>query len=274
MPELPEVETIRLNLIYGTKDYPSILGTIILRAVILWDRSLATPAVDKFPSRVEGQALQSIGRRGKYLVLKLTRDFLLIHLRMSGDILIESEDESISVHHRMILYLDNGYRLAFNDPRKFGRVWLVADAGEILSALGPEPLDESLTSIEFHRRITSHHRQLKPLLLDQSFFAGMGNIYTDEALHLALLHPLLKSDQLTLEESDRLLQSIRQVLNEGIKRSGASIDWVYRGGDFQNYFRVYQRTGKPCYRCGNPIVRIVSVQRGTHFCSHCQPLKE
>jgi formamidopyrimidine-DNA glycosylase len=112
------------------------------------------------------------------------------------------------------------------------------------------------------------------LLLDQTFIAGLGNIYTDEALHMAQLHPLIISNSLDTSQSKRLWSSIRQVLQEGIERQGASIDWVYRGGDFQNYFRVYQRTGEACLRCGSPIVRITVGQRGTHFCAKCQPPPE
>jgi formamidopyrimidine-DNA glycosylase len=114
-------------------------------------------------------------------------------------------------------------------------------------------------------------RQLKPLLLDQSFIAGLGNIYTDEALHLARLHPLSLSNQLAPSQSETLLMAIRSVLEEGIRHNGASIDWVYRGGDFQNHFRAYQRTGQPCLVCGTPILRITLGQRGTHFCPTCQP---
>ena len=116
-----------------------------------------------------------------------------------------------------------------------------------------------------------HRRQLKPLLLDQSFIAGLGNIYTDEALHLARLHPLQRSHWIDLEQAGRLWTAIRNVLQEGIQRNGASIDWVYRGGDFQNYFRVYQRTGQPCPVCATPVERTVIGQRSSHFCPQCQP---
>lgn len=164
--------------------------------------------------------------------------------------------------------------MAFNDARKFGRAWLVTDPNTILKDLGPEPLDPGLTPAIFYERLKSHQRQLKPLLLDQTFLAGLGNIYTDEALHLAKLHPLTIAQSLTLQQAKRLLDGIRLVLNEGIRRNGASIDWVYRGGDFQNYFRVYQRTGEPCPVCGSPIQRIMLGQRGTHFCPKCQSLQE
>ncbi len=121
-----------------------------------------------------------------------------------------------------------------------------------------------------HHLLGWRRRQLKPLLLDQSFIAGLGNIYTDEALHIARLHPQMLSDEVTHHQAERLWMGIRQVLLEGIRRNGASIDWVYRGGEFQNYFRVYQRTGQPCPECGTPVERIVVGQRGTHFCPVCQ----
>ena len=170
----------------------------------------------------------------------------------------------------MSAVFEDGTRLAFNDTRKFGRVWLVVDPLIVLGDLGPEPLAEEFTPQEFHRMLQAYRRQLKPLLLDQTFIAGLGNIYTDEALHLAKIHPLTISNSLDVSQSRRLWSSIRQVLEEGIERQGASIDWVYRGGDFQNYFRVYQRTGDPCPVCGSPIQRILVGQRGTHFCEICQ----
>ena len=137
--------------------------------------------------------------------------------------------------------------------------------------LGPEPLDEGLTADDFFTHLHTTRRQLKPLLLDQTFLAGLGNIYTDEALNLAKLHPLTPANSLTQDQAERLLEGIRTVLGDGIARNGASIDWVYRGGEFQNYFRVYQRTGEPCPECGTPIERITVGQRGTHFCPQCQP---
>ena len=140
-----------------------------------------------------------------------------------------------------------------------------------MGGLGPEPLDADFTHIELHQKLLARRRQLKPLLLDQTFIAGLGNIYTDEALHLAGLHPLTISNTIDGPQSERLWFSIRQVLQDGIDRQGASIDWVYRGGDFQNYFRVYQRTGDPCPVCDTPIQRILVGQRGTHYCSNCQP---
>ena len=146
------------------------------------------------------------------------------------------------------------------------------DPAEIFQNLGPEPLSDEFTTAWLQAALSTQHRQLKPLLLDQSFLAGLGNIYTDEALHMARLHPMASSDSITKEEAEILRMSIRAVLEEGILHNGASIDWVYRGGDFQNHFRVYGRQGKPCPVCGTTIERIVVGQRGTHICPTCQTL--
>jgi formamidopyrimidine-DNA glycosylase len=271
MPELPEVETIRRALRDGGRNGPPLVGRTIQATHLFWERTLATPAPAEFQPRIAGQSIRDVGRRGKFLLLQLSSDVLLFHLRMSGDLLVEPLTAPPASHHRLALDLDDGLRLAFNDPRKFGRVWLVGNPDEILGGLGPEPLAEDLTSQDFYRRLHPHRRQLKPLLLDQAFLAGLGNIYADEALHLAGLHPLSLASQLDEAQAARLLESIRQVLEDGIQRQGASIDWVYRGGDFQNYFLVYQRTGEPCGNCGSPIQRMVVGQRGTHFCPSCQP---
>ena len=271
MPELPEVETIRRALRDGGRDGPLLVGHTIQAAHLLWERTLAIPGPAEFQPRIAGQIIRDVGRRGKFLLLELSSDVLLIHLRMSGDLLVEPSGAPLATHHRLVLDLDGDLRLAFNDPRKFGRAWLVGNPAEILGGLGPEPLAEDLTPQEFYRRLHPHRRQLKPLLLDQTFLAGLGNIYADEALHLAGLHPLYLASQLDETQAARLLTSIRRVLEDGIQRQGASIDWVYRGGDFQNYFHVYQRTGEACNNCGTPIQRIVVGQRGTHFCPTCQP---
>jgi len=271
VPELPEVETIARNLREGSGIQPALPGLRVRDAHLFWERTLACPSVDEFYQRLPGQMVEKVWRRGKFLVLSLNQDHLLIHLRMSGDLLVEGEHDPVAPHHRLLVRFDAPYRLAFNDPRKFGRVWLLDSTEEIFLSLGPEPLGEEFTADALYSRLMERHRQLKPLLLDQSFIAGLGNIYTDEALHRAGLHPLMLSDQVSPEQAHRLWEGIRLVLEEGIRRNGASIDWVYRGGDFQNYFRVYQRTGNPCPVCGTPVERIVVGQRGTHYCPHCQP---
>lgn len=272
MPELPEVETIARFLRQGVEDKPGILGKKIATAQVLWARTVAEPEAGEFQARITGQEILQINRRGKFLLLTLTRDILLVHLRMSGDLFVEQKDLDLAPHHRVILELEDGWRVAFNDARKFGRMWLVADPQSVLGNLGPEPFDRSLEDDGFYNRLKDSRRQLKPLLLDQHFIAGLGNIYTDEALHLARLHPLTISSTITLEQSQKLLECIRRVLKEGIERHGTSIDWVYRGGDYQRYLRVYQRTGQPCPVCGAPVQRFVVGQRSTHYCPSCQVL--
>ena len=190
MPELPEVETIARALAEGGRGSPPLIDRTIAEGEVLWARTLASPDEDAFCRRVRGQAVRSIARRGKFLLLTLEPYTLLFHLRMSGDLRLEAPGAQLHKHDRLILHFTDGWRLAFNDPRKFGRAWLVADPVEVLGRLGPEPLDPALTPAVFHALLAARKRLLKPLLLDQTFLAGLGNIYTDEALHLARLHPL------------------------------------------------------------------------------------
>ena len=279
MPELPEVETIVCALRDGRSEYrTSVVGLEVRDAIVLWPRTLASPSEKEFSERILGQTITGLSRRGKFLVFSLTRDHLLVHLRMSGDLRLENatdeqgNSKEFEKHDRLALVFTEGSRLVFHDTRKFGRVWLTADAENVTGRLGPEPLDESFTTGQFHQMLISRGRQLKPLLLDQTFIAGMGNIYADEALHLAKLHPLTNSSNMTPVQSEKLLEAIRAVLNEGIRRNGASIDWVYKGGDFQNHFRAYGRTGEACPVCGTSIERLVVGQRGTHICPNCQAI--
>ena len=277
MPELPEVETIVRALKAGGREGPPAVGRVLAGGQVLWERTLVTPLASQFSQRLRGQTLAEASRRGKFIQLSLTQDTLLIHLRMSGDLRVEpvTTDEGtprpLATHDRLLLLFDDDIRLALNDPRKFGRVWLVTDPNEILSALGPEPLDSAFTAADLAVRLKGRQRAIKPLLLDHTIVAGLGNIYTDEALHLAKIHPLTPAAALTVLEIEHLWLSIRSVLQEGIRRNGASIDWVYRGGDFQNHFRAYGRKGQPCPVCGTLIERIIVGQRGTHFCPVCQP---
>ena len=265
MPELPEIETFSRNL------RPDLVGRRVVGVHLLWSRSLETPAPEVFQVQLTGQTIRETGRRGKFFILTLGEGYLLMHLRMSGDLRMEQDVGDYEPHDRLILSLDNGTRLAFNDTRKFGRVWLVEDPAAVLGNLGPEPLDEAFTAAVLYQKLQSCRRQLKPLLLDQSFIAGLGNIYTDESLHRARLHPLACSRSVSAEQAAALWQAIRDTLQEGIRRQGTSIDWVYRGGDFQKYLRVYQRTGQPCLQCGTPIEHILVGQRSTHYCPTCQP---
>jgi formamidopyrimidine-DNA glycosylase len=266
MPELPEVETIIRNL------HPVLVGKFIISADLRWARSLVIPSPEEFQKIIRGQQIEDISRRAKFVYIKLSKSSLIIHLRMSGDLLVILGGYEPAVHDRLILRLSDDQTMVFTDPRKFGRIWLVDDPAEIFKDLGPEPLSDEFTPKGLYASLHLQSRQLKPLLLDQSFLAGLGNIYTDESLHMARLHPLSSSDSVSMEEAEILWMSIREVLEEGIRRNGASIDWVYRGGDFQNHFRVYGRQGQPCPVCGTKIERIVVGQRGTHYCPTCQTL--
>jgi formamidopyrimidine-DNA glycosylase len=266
MPELPEVETIARTL------KPALVGQTILAADLRWARTLATPSARKFKEQIKGQQILNVSRRAKFLNLQLSKFNLLVHLRMSGDLFIREEKDAPEKHDRLHLSLSNGKRLVFKDARKFGRVWLTEDPNSVIGGIGPEPLSDDFTPQWLYENLHRRRRQLKPLLLDQTFLAGLGNIYTDEALHTARLHPLAASDSVKPKQAERLHEAIRAVLAEGIRRNGASIDWVYRGGEFQNYFRVYDRDGKPCLVCGTKIKRLVVGQRGTHVCPKCQKM--
>ena len=264
MPELPEVETIARKL------KPDLVGKRILSAHLFWPRTLAFPSPRKFKSRVQGQTIRDVDRRAKFLIVHLSDAHLLVHLRMSGDLSIRNSTIRPERHDRLVLELSGGKSLVFNDTRKFGRVWLTEKPEDVLGNLGPEPLGADFTPQMLHTALHRKHRQLKPLLLDQTFLAGLGNIYTDEALHMARLHPLAASDSITAGQADILHEAIHIVLEEGIRRNGASIDWAYRGGEFQNYFRVYGRKDEECPVCGTRIERILVGQRSTHFCPNCQ----
>ena len=267
MPELPEVETFARQL------RPSLVGKKILVADLRWNRTLAIPSPKKFKEYIQGQRILDVVRRAKFLNIQLKDYSLLIHLRMSGDLLVRDSTIRPAKHDRLIIKLSGNQSLVFNDTRKFGRVWLTANPTDVLGRLGPEPFSREFTWRWLHNALQQKKRQLKPLLLDQTFIAGLGNIYTDEALHMSKLHPVTASDSVTPQQAEALREAIRKVLKEGIRRNGASIDWVYRGGQYQHYFRVYDREGEPCPVCGTQIQRIVVGQRGTHVCPQCQMAK-
>jgi formamidopyrimidine-DNA glycosylase len=265
MPELPEVETLVRTL------RPALIDKRILTANLRWKRTLAAPSAAKFQRQIQDQQILDVSRRAKFFHISLSTLHLIIHLRMSGDLLVILGGYQAAKHDRLLVKLTDDTTLVFSDPRKFGRVWLVDDPAKVFENLGPEPLSDEFTPAWLYTALHAQHRQLKPLLLDQTFLAGLGNIYTDESLHMARLHPLTSSNKITSEAAEILWMAIREVLKEGIRRNGASIDWVYRGGDFQNHFRVYGRTGEPCPVCGSKIERILVGQRSTHFCPQCQP---
>jgi formamidopyrimidine-DNA glycosylase len=197
------------------------------------------------------------------------------HLRMSGRLSVEAPNEGRSPWLRVRVALDDGRELHFADVRKFGRMLHTTDLPALLGELGPEPLDEAFTAEHLHARLRARRRVLKPLLLDQTVIAGLGNIYVDESLHKAGLHPRARSERLTLREVELLHSAIRSVLSEAIEREGSSFDTFYRTpegqpGSYQHQFQVYGRGGEPCRTCATPIVRSVVGQRGTHHCPRCQ----
>jgi len=270
MPELPEVETIARRLRTGCGGEPALAGREILAVEIRHPKPIAFPDPDAACRWMRGRTFCGISRRGKFLVFRLSEGYLLIHLRMSGDLQLFPAAQELRKHDHVIWHLNGGWDLRFHDPRRFGRIWLVDSTEDVLGALGPEPLEPEFTAVRLEEMLRAKRRLLKPLLLDQTFLAGLGNIYTDEALHRARLHPLRRSETLRKEEVALLRRGIRAALRVGIARDGASIDWVYRGGEFQNHFRVYGRKGEPCLKCGAKIRRIVVGQRSTYFCPRCQ----
>jgi formamidopyrimidine-DNA glycosylase len=271
MPELPEVETIVRGLRNGRDGAPPLPGLRIERVQLDWPRHIATPAPEIFQEKIRGRMIRDVSRRGKYLVFPLDHGSMLIHLRMSGDLTMAPASAPRDPHDHTIFQLDDGWEMRFNDTRKFGRVYLTEEPDSVLGDLGPEPLSPDFTTQRLEQRLFSRRRALKPLLLDQHFIAGLGNIYVDESLHRAHLHPLRRSDSLNGPEVAMLWNAVRATLRQGIREEGASIDWVYRGGGFQNHFQVYGRAGEPCKRCGTEIQRITVAQRGTYYCPHCQP---
>jgi formamidopyrimidine-DNA glycosylase len=271
MPELPEVETVVRSL------REPLAGRTILGAATDWPGALVTPDRLVFAARIAGQPVRRVDRRGKYILIALDPDTLIIHLKMTGRLYVTPDDAKQHADRwvHFTFQLDNAHQLRFSDSRKFGRVYLVSDPADVTGALGPEPLDPAFTLDVFRQRIAVRSGLLKPLLLNQAFVAGIGNIYADEALHASGLHPLRRAATLSDDDIARLYGAIRQVLADGVAREGASINWYRKPdgtkGSAQDGLSAYGRTGQPCPRCGHPIEKIVVGQRGTHLCPVCQP---
>jgi formamidopyrimidine-DNA glycosylase len=272
VPELPEVETFRADL------ERVLVGRTFTGAHADWPRQLPRNEPRELDERIRGQRVERIGRHGKILHLDLTHDALLIHLKMSGRLLIVRAREPADKHAHVVFGLDGGDELRFHDPRKFGRVWLLSDPIAVLGALGPDALDPELTAGAFKARIRARRGRLKPLLLDQTFVAGIGNIYADEALWLARLHPLRAAGGLSDREIGRLYRAIRSVLETGVLARGATIttggyrDLGGAEGGMAAQLKVFRRTGLACPRCGSKVARTVVGARSTHFCPRCQGL--
>jgi len=275
MPELPEVETVARGL------RTSLVGRTIVGVEVRWPRSVVPPDPAAFARRLTDQTVTGVGRRGKWVVIALGGgDTLLVHLRMSGRLVLESEACLDDRHLRVLLFLDGGQRLRFSDQRKFGRLVLTADPQEVLGELGPEPLGDDLTPERLGEMLARRRGRIKPLLLNQRFLAGLGNIYADEALWRARVHPLRQADTLNAAEVRRLHRAIRSVLQAAIASGGTTLqDEAYQqangqAGKFASRLAVYGRDGQMCPRCGRAIERITVGQRGTHFCPQCQSLAQ
>jgi len=271
MPELPEVQTIVDEL------RPQLLGRAFTGLEADWAPALATGALAQFRARLIGQRVLGVRRRGKYVVLSLSGgDTLLIHLMMSGCLSVLPGPGACDRHIHIRFLLEDGQELGFRDVRKLGRAYLVGDSEEVVGHLGPEPLDSAFTLDRFRTLIGHRRGRLKSLLLNQSFLAGLGNIYADEALFAARLHPLRTADTLRREEIERLYQSVRHVLVRALADQGTTLgDAAYRRpsdqvGNHQGHLQVYGREARPCPLCSTPIRRIVVGGRGTHFCPDCQ----
>jgi formamidopyrimidine-DNA glycosylase len=271
MPELPEVETV----VRGLRT--PLIGHTITKVVIIWPRSVGAPDADTFVQRLTGATITGVGRRGKWIVIELSGEQnLLIHLRMTGQLMLEPTDCPGNEYARVILYLDSGRRLRFSDMRKFGRVILTEDVNEVLGDLGPEPLTEDFTLQKFKHMLAQRSGRIKPLLLNQRFLAGLGNIYVNEALWQAGVHPLRPANSLSSAEVEALYHAIRAVLRAAIDEGGTTLDnGNFRqangeAGEFASQLQVYDREGAPCACCGTPVERITVGQRGTYFCPCCQ----
>ena len=270
MPELPEVETIVRQL-----RARGVEGREILSVKVNWVRTVAPLTAAAFSKQICGTNIEQVSRVGKWMLFSLSSGkTIMIHLRMAGSFSMVP-----GAHDRLVLTLSDGLSLYYRDTRKFGRWRLVDDPAEILDALGPDALTRKFTLNYFRETLRRRHRMIKPLILDQSIVAGLGNIYADEALWEARIHPERRSDSLADAEVEKLFKAIKHVLRVGVKNRGTSLgagktnyrDVEGESGAHRAEVKAYGRGGKPCERCGTPLSKTVVAQRGTHFCPQCQP---
>jgi formamidopyrimidine-DNA glycosylase len=273
MPELPEVETIRRHLAPGVESRR-------LDAVEIFDPRWTLPlAPREVADAVRGRRVERLGRRGKYLEWVLTDDvFLLMHLRMTGTLLYDPAERP--PHARVRLGFDDGHALWFDDPRRFGTgelaIGLEARDAFFAARLGLEPFDADFTERHFRALARGCRAPVKAFLLDQKRIAGVGNIYADEALFRARIHPLRPANRLTGRQLDALRAGVIESLEAGIAAKGATIDDFRHPdgveGSFQNRFLIHLRAGEPCVECGRTVEKLVAAGRGTYVCRSCQPV--
>lgn len=265
MPELPEVQTI-LDAIE-----PLISGQTITAVVIGWEGVVGGSPLPVFSHELIGRKVVGVERRGKYMLFRLDDGrWLVIHLRMTGQLRVVPASTPRDKHDHLCLRLQNGSEWRFNDTRKFGRAWLVPDATEVMRKLGPEPLSEGFSAAYLAAALAGRRAPIKSLLLDQRLLAGIGNIYADESLYRAGIHPLRPGGSLNDDEIAALAAALKAVLAQALAEHGATLRDYRRPdgsvGSFQNSLQVFRRTGEPCLNCGAPIRRIVVGGRSTHFC--------
>jgi len=274
MPELPEVQTIVNDLVAS-----NVVNRTIVGVEVFWPKTIGDMKTETFRKKVSGQTIQNIRRRAKYIIFDFAAQWhLLVHLRMSGRLYLTPNSLKQDKHEHVILHLNDNSDLRFHDTRKFGRMILTEIPESILGKLGPEPLSNDFSAEQFKTMLKSRHRQLKPLLLDQTFIAGLGNIYVDEALWEARLHPQRIASSLSTKKVNDLYHAIRKVLQQGIDNQGTSlgdgksnfVSAKRRQGSNAKNLMVFRRTNRECPRCGSMIKRIVVGQRSTHICPRCQ----
>jgi formamidopyrimidine-DNA glycosylase len=274
VPELPEVETVRRGL------EKLILNKTISEMEIRWPRIIESPEVPIFAAMLKGQQFLAFDRRGKFLIFKLTDYDLISHLRMEGKYEFFEKDAVPDKHTHVIFHFTDGSQLHYRDVRKFGRMTLVekdkSSRYKGIMQLGPEPLPELFLLADFSRDLKKSKKAIKPLLLDQKLVTGLGNIYVDEALWEAKIHPEQPAATLNEAEIALLHRGIIDVLARAVEAGGTTIrtylNALGEAGHFQVSLHVYGQTGKPCVRCGTPIVKTKVAQRGTHYCPTCQRL--
>ncbi len=270
MPELPEVETLRRGL------QTHVEGRLI-RSVVIRERRLRWPVIPELEDILVGQRIHTLRRRAKYLIFECNRGSLLLHLGMSGSLHLLSQNDAPAKHEHLDIFLDNGYLLRYRDPRRFGCLLWTADPPEahhLLATLGPEPLTDKFTAEYLQARAANRQGPVKPFLMDNRVVVGVGNIYANESLFLAGIHPARSIREINLHRYRLLVEATRATLSKAIAEGGTTLrdfaDAEGRPGYFQQSLQVYGRAGQACLHCGHSIQIRVIGQRASYYCSHCQ----
>ncbi len=270
MPELPEVETVVRSI------RPLVIGKTIkaVETAANYPKVLATHSPPDFNRLIVSQNILGVRRRGKYIIMELSSGYLLIHLRMTGRLLARLGPEDKSRHITATIIFSDGTKLYFKDYRKFGRFYYSESLDFLEEKLGVEPLEGNFTALWLITQLKKSNRKIKPLLLDQAFIAGLGNIYVDEALWAAKIHPQTSSGRIGATKIRKLHSAIREILLLSIEQNGTTIINFAFGdnstGEFVNQLQVFDRKDRPCPRCQTSIIKIRVAQRGTYLCPKCQ----